>query len=79
MKASEAKRRADQVCNDRNNTEYRTVMGHIERAVDEGSYSISLDGISYNTRRLLEQDGYTVDSFSDPRERETTYTIKWSK
>lgn len=79
MKASEAKRKADEISNSRDTIEYRKIMQLIETAVNRGDYSTKITTLSTNVGRLLREDGYEVNYYSDQRDSESYYIIRWSK
>ena len=78
MNASEARKKATSVNNTVNATLLAEIEKKIEQAVANGATSVDVGYISNPTvMKALEDNGYKVKNFTDPRGGESWCTISW--
>ena len=78
MNASEARKRATSIANATNASLLAEIEKKIEQAVANGATSVDFDYLSNPTvMKALEDNGYKVKNFTDPRGGESWCTISW--
>ena len=78
MNASEARKRSTSISNATNAALLAQIEKQIEKAVNAGDTSVDFDYLSNPTvMKALEDNGYKVKNFTDPRGGESWCTISW--
>ena len=78
MNASEARKRATSFANATNAVLLAEIEQKIEQAVNAGDTAVNVAYLSNpHVRKALEDNGYKVKNFTDPRGGESWCTISW--
>lgn len=78
MKATEAREKTLKHVSDLRSNELNKVYKQIESSTQKGDFETYYYGkLSKHTRDSLSEYGYSVSDCTDPRDRESTYKIKW--